>query len=563
MRFPSPRRNVRSLFVLAILLLTCSVATAYEGIDRPALVVVVSVDQWRYEYFERFNQNLASDGIAKRVQENGVWFDNCFHQHAFTFTGPGHSVLMTGSYPTRSGIIDNNWYDRKLGQEVYCVSDEKAELIGTTSPDTKVSPRRLLVDTVGDQLKMASGFRSKVFGVSIKDRAAILMAGRLADGAYWMSKDGKWITSSHYRDSLPGYLRNINEQKVPFRFAGKTWNRLLDAEAYTHGEEKSEFEIPIEGMTKDFPHVMPNADDENYVSHLACSPFGNEATLDAAREVVIHEKLGADKHPDVLAINLSSTDYVGHAFGPYSLEVEDMTYRTDKALGEFTAFLDKQVGSRGWMLFLTADHGVAPIPERAAKWGLLAKRNPFGEKDDRGNYEEERQHLEGSLRKSLGVTTSSVPLVDAVVSNQVFLNQDHPKLQGANAELARRITRNHLVGDPFVAHAATREQLLQDCSGNEMLHMLQRSFHARRSGDVLFVLKPYAFSSGAAATHGSPWHYDRHVPLMILSNSFRMASESLAASQVSPAQIAPTIARVLQIETPGACTETRLELHTK
>jgi len=563
MLFPSPRQNVCSLLAGVILLFGISAAVAYEGIDRPALVVVVSVDQWRYEYFERFDANLKSDGLAKRVQEQGAWFDNCFHQHAFTFTGPGHSVLMTGSYPTRSGIIDNNWYDRKLRKDVYCVSDEKAELIGTTSPDKKVSPRRLLVDTVGDQLKMASGFRSKVFGVSIKDRAAILMAGRLADGAYWMSKDGKWITSNHYRDVLPGYLRNINEQRVPFRFAGKTWNPLLDAERYTHGEEKSEFEDPIEGMTKDFPHVMPSADDENYVSNLACSPFGNEATLDAAREVVIHEQLGADKYPDVLAINLSSTDYVGHGFGPYSLEVEDMTYRTDKVLGEFTEFLDKQVGSRGWMLFLTADHGVAPIPERAAKWGLRAKRNPLGEKDDRGNYEEERQHLEGALRKSLGVTTSSVPLVDAVVSNQVFLNHDHPSLQGANAELARRITRNHLVGDLFVAHAATREQLLQDCSGNEMLHMLQRSFHARRSGDVLFALKPYAFSSSAAATHGSPWHYDRHVPLMILSSSSRLSSQSLNKAQLSPAQIAPTIARVLQIETPGACTESRIDLRVR
>ena len=555
--------KLASAILTTCLLLLCSATQAYEGIDRPALVVVVSVDQWRYEYFERFRGNLSDGGLASRTHATGAWFDNCFHQHAFTFTGPGHSVLMTGSYPTRSGIIDNNWYDRKLKKKVYCVSDDKAQLIGTTSPDKPVSPRRLLVDTVGDQLKMASGFRSKVFGVSIKDRAAILMAGRLADGAFWMSKDGKWITSSHYRKVLPGYLRNLNEQRVPFRFAGKTWDLALDAERYSHGSEQSEFEKPVEGMTKDFPHVMPAADDPNYVSHVACCPFGNEATLDAAREIVINEKLGSDEYPDVLAINLSSTDYVGHAFGPYSLEVEDMTYRTDQHLGDFTKFLDKQVGSRGWMLFLTADHGVAPIPERAASWGLRAKRNPFGSEDDRGNYEDERQRLEGALRKSLGIGATSVPLVDAVVSNQVFLNTDHPELQGEAAELARRITRNHMVNNPFVAHAATREQLLQDCSGNEMLHMLQRSFHARRSGDVLFVLKPYAFSSSSAATHGSPWHYDRHVPLMIVGNSVRLASSSINSAQVSPAQIAPTIARVLQIETPGACTETRLDLRVR
>ena len=548
---------------LCLVLLTSVFARAYDGIEKPNLVVVVSVDQWRYEYFERFADNLSKNGIASRTQADGAWFDNCFHQHAFTFTGPGHSVLMTGSYPNRSGIIDNNWYDRKLAKEVYCVSDDDAEIIGTTSDETKVSPRRLLTDTIGDQLKMASRLRSKVFGVAIKDRAAILMAGRLADGAYWLSKDGKWVTSNHYRDSIPGYLRNINEQKGPFRFAGAAWGLSRDPNEYGHGPENSEHEIPPTGMEKDFPHILPSADDENYISQLSCSPFGNETTLEAARQIVIHEKLGADEFPDVLAINLSSTDYVGHAFGPYSLEVEDMTYRTDRQLGEFTEFLDKQLGSASWMLFLTADHGVAPIPERAARWGLRAKRNPFGEKDDNGNFETERQHLEGALRQSLGVTETRWPLVQAVTTNQVFLNTAHPKLQGANAELARRLTRDHLVSDPFVAHAATREQLLQDCSGNEMLHMMQRSFHARLSGDVLFVLKPYAFSSTSGATHGSPWHYDRHVPLMIVGNKQRLQSKSRDDHHVSPAQIAPTIARVLKIETPGACTETRVDLSTR
>lgn len=549
----------------SIFALLCAQATlwSYDGIERPRLVVVVSVDQWRYEYFERFAGNLSPDGIVKKTQSSGVWFDNCFHQHAFTFTGPGHSVLMTGSYPNRSGIIDNNWFDRELGKEVYCVLDEEAEIIGTTAEENKVSPRKLLTDTVGDQLKMATRFRSKVFGVAIKDRAAILMAGRLADGAYWLSSDGKWITSNHYADSIPGYLRNLNEQKEPFRFAGKTWDLILDPEKYVHGKEKSEHESPLNEMSKDFPHVMPAADSEHYIGSVSCSPFGNAATLTAAREVVIHEKLGADEYPDILAINLSSTDYVGHSFGPYSLEVEDMTYRTDKQLGEFAEFLNKLLGAGSWTLFLTSDHGVAPIPERAADWGLRAKRNPFGEDDDNGNFETERQHLEGALRRSMGVTETDKALVSAVVSNQVFLNLEHPALQGGNVELARRLTRDHLVSDPYVAHAATREQLLQDCSGNEMLHMLQRSFHARRSGDVLFVLKPYTFSSTAPATHGSPWHYDRHVPLMIVGNGASLKSTSTDAHHVSPAQIAPTISRLLRIETPGACTETRVDLSVK
>ena len=538
-------------------------AQAETVLDTPSLVVVVSVDQWRYEYFERFTPHLSPTGIAKRTQSSGVWFDNCFHQHAFTFTGPGHSVLMTGAYPNRSGIIDNNWFDRSTGKTVYCVSDAEARVVGTTADEQPVSPRNLLIDTVGDQLKMASGFRSKVIGVAIKDRAAILMAGRLADAAYWMSKDGKWITSDHYRDSLPGYVRVLNEQREPFRFAGTEWTRLHSPSAYSHGEvERSDFELPPTGMSQNFPHAMPHADDENYINHLTCSPFGNAATLEIARQAVIHEQLGRDEHADILAINLSSTDYVGHAFGPYSLEVEDMTYRTDKQLGEFAQFLDEQLGDAAWTLLLTSDHGVAPIPERATQWGLPAKRNPYGEPDENGNYEKKRQYLEGALRAALGVNRGDA-IVQAVLNNQVFLNLEHPALWGPNAELAMRITRNHFAREPFVAHAATREQLLGDGAGNEMLRLMQRSFHAQRSGDVLFVLKPYAFSNNAAAAHGSPWHYDRHVPLMIVGNRSKLDSSDRSQLQVSPAQIAPTIARLLRIETPSACTESSLKLNVR
>ncbi len=537
---------------------------SYAKETTPALVVVVSVDQWRYEYIERFDKNLDANGITRRVQQNGLLMDNCFHQHAFTFTGPGHSVLMTGAYPNRSGIIDNNWFDRDANDLHYCVYDPDARIIGSTAEEDPVSPRNLLVDTVGDQLKMATGRRGKVLGVAIKDRAAILMAGRLADAAYWMSSDGKWVTTTHYQDKLPGYLRNLNEQRAPFRYEKMKWLRLHLPSQYTHGvEENSQHELPIEGMTTDFPHEMPAADDEKYIKHLACSPFGNDATFDAAREIVVHESLGKDEFPDILAINLSATDYVGHAFGPYSLEVEDMFYRTDVQLGNFAKFVDDQLDGRPWAMFLTADHGVAPIPERASEWGLRAKRNPFGKQDDNGNFKEPQEKLEGVLRNALNVEqTTEQRLVQAVVSNQVFLHGDHPALRGSNIELARRIVRDWLVNNSYVAHAATRDQLVQDCSTNEMLHMMQRSFHARRSGDVLYALKPYTFSSTSGAQHGSPWRYDRHVPLMILPNGMKI-NVSSTPEQVSPASIAPTIARMLHIESPSACAERRLPVETQ
>ena len=548
----------RLTFVIIFTSCGLTLTQASRAEVRPSLVVVVSVDQWRYEYFERFAPNLHHRGIARRSQRRGLWFDNCLHQHAFTYTGPGHSVLMTGAYPNRTGIIDNSWYDRTTDETVYCVADSEAQIIGTTASDSPVSPRRLLVDTLGDQLKLATGGAAKVFGVAIKDRAAILMAGRLADAAYWMSSDGKWITCDHYVDRLPGYLRNLTEQQTAFRYAGQTWDLMYPAEKYLHGPENSTHEQPVYGMSKDFPHVMPKPSDEKYeeyyIKNLAGSPFGNEVTLEAAREIVVHESLGDDATPDVLAINLSSTDYVGHAFGPYSLEVEDTVYRTDKSLGEFADFLDEHLKGRPWLMLVTADHGVAPIPERAADWGLRAKRDPLGD------LEQQEQKLEAVLRQGISMSKrqrkQKQSLVQAIVKNQVFLNLDHPALKGAQLELARRLVRDYLLSNPFVAHAATREQLLLDCSGDEMLRMLKRSYHAQRSGDVVYVLKPYAFTGDIGTTHGSPWRYDRHVPLMILSN--RVLGLNARMQEVSPASIAPTLAHILHVASPAACTEKRL-----
>lgn len=547
-----------TLFVTVVATLVASSAAA----EPPGLVVVVSVDQWRYEYFQRFRGQLSDQGIAHRCRKNGTWFDRCFHQHAFTYTAPGHAVLLTGTYPSRNGIIGNSWYDRDEKRELYCVADPDATIIGTTSDEQSVSPKRLLVDTVGDQMKLATGGKSKVFGLAIKDRAAILMAGKLADAAYWMDYDGNWITTDYYRATLPGYLRNLNELKAVFRHAGQTWEPLFDRSNYVHGEtEDSTGERPRYEMTADFPHVLPSADDKNYIRNLACSPFGNEVTLEAAREIVVHEKLGGDEIPDLLAINLSSPDYVGHSFGPYSLEVEDMTYRTDIALGQFAAFLDGRLEQRGWVMFVTADHGVAPIPERVSQWKVPAGRDPLGTPDsETENVEPLRSQLEAHLREALQAGDGQPPLVEAVQGNQVFLNRDNPLVAGAAAEVARRLTRDRLMDFDAIAYAATREQLLQDNSADPMLRLLHRSFHPRRSGDVVFVLAPYNISGDAGTTHGSPWDYDRHVPLMVLGNLFGRPAKEQVVDEVSPAAIGPTISQILQIAAPSACSEESLPI---
>jgi predicted AlkP superfamily pyrophosphatase or phosphodiesterase len=524
--------------------------------DTPKLVVVVSVDQFAYEYLERFRAGFDDRGLFRRCERDAAWYTNCHHRHGVTTTGPGHSVQLTGAYPSTNGIVDNDWLDRRTGKHVYCVSDPTARLIGPITTDQPASPRNLLADTLGDRLKIVTGGRSKVFGVAIKDRAAILMAGHAADGVFWVSESGKWITSDYYRDQLPPYLRSWNDSDAPLRFGGKRWELLYDRGRYQHPPGDDAFgERPLAGMTASFPHKIPDAAARNYVRFVAYSPFGIELTLEGARLIVADEKLGQNEFPDLLTINLSSNDYVGHTFGPESLEVEDITYRTDRMLGEFVDFINERLEGRPWLFVLTADHGVAPIPERTARLKIDARRDPLvldGKEPGSAH-----QMLEAHLRDKLGLKATEPSLVRTVVESQIYLREDHPALKGAAFVEAQRLTRDWLLSQPSVAAAVTREQMLSGSLNGPLERALRLSFHPRRSGDVLFCLEPYDIEGSSAATHGSPWDYDTHVPLLVLEQG--KASSRLPVGRferrVSPACIAPTLAALLHVPPPGGCVE--------
>jgi predicted AlkP superfamily pyrophosphatase or phosphodiesterase len=527
--------------------------------DTPRLVVVVSVDQFADEYLDRFRAGFDERGIFRRCERDGAWFTNCHHRHGVTTTAPGHSVQLTGAYPSTNGIVDNGWIDRATGKQVYCVADPKAHLIGPAAGDLPVSPRNLLADTLGDRLKIVTAGRSKVFGVAIKDRAAILMTGHAADGAFWMSEGGKWITSNYYRDELPVYFRSWNASDAGARFGGKSWELLYDRSRYRHPPTNDYFgERPLPGMTAGFPHKMPDAGARNYVRLVSYSPFGIEITLEAARLIITDEKLGQDEFPDLLAINLSSNDYVGHTFGPESLEVEDITYRTDRMLGEFVDFINERMEGRPWLFVMTADHGVAPIPERVARLKIAAHRNPVAV-DGKEGPGTTCQMLEAHLREKLGVDITKPSLVLAVIESQIYLRDNHPDLKGAAFVEAQRLTRDWLLDQPRVAAAITREQILSGGLTGPLEKALRLSFHPRRSGDVLFCLEPYDILGNVAATHGSPWDYDTHVPLLILEQGNSPQSNRIRAGRfnrsVSPACIAPTLAALLYMPPPGGCVE--------
>jgi len=531
----------------AIVLAFAATLTVSEVLaERPKLVVVVTVDQLPYSYFTRFGDNLDARGVFRRVATEGASYIDCNYGSAFTITGPGHATLSTGDNPCVHGIIDNRWYVRSLGEVENVVFDENVETIGA-SDATGASPRKLLAPTLGDALKLAEGDGAKVFSLGLKDRAAIFSAGRLADGAFWFdSKHGAWVTSTAYRKDVPGYLRKTSEIVNADSFAGQVWEPLLADKAYKPlRPDDSEVEAPLNEISAAFPHTLPAADHEHYYYQLAASPFFNQYVLLSAEAIVTNEQMGKDATPDLLCISLSSNDYVGHNFGPFSKEVEDMFYRTDLQLGRFADVLDAKVGKGEWVMAISSDHGVGANPVYAAKLGLLAKVDPLGD------LERVQAILESQLAARFGALDDDQPTyVTNVVSNQVYLRERHPNLAVGRFAEAQRLVRTIMLAHSSVVAAATRDDLLASGGAGGILHQkLFRAFHPDRSGDVLFVLAPYQYKTfGYSASHGSPWRYDTHVPMMLLGGDANGSFDR----PVDPTMLAPTLARLLKIPPPAA-----------
>ena len=521
--------------------------------ESPRLVVLVSADQFRQDYLTRFRKNFAEDGLFRLVEERGASYSECRHRHAFTVTGPGHAVMMTGCDPSSNGIIMNNWFDRAANHSVYCVEDSQARIIGKTSKEGR-SARNLLVETLGDRLKAATSGKGKVFGLAIKDRASILMAGQKANAAFWV-EGGRWVTSSAYLQALPPYIQLLNDGRKMDQFAGQTWTLLLPPSEYVNaGPDNNDWEDPPNGFGSAFPHHLKSKEESSsdLLGQVYCSPFGNEYTLSAAREIIHNEHLGEDDVPDIFCIGLSSGDAVGHAFGPDSYEVEDMVYRMDQQLGYFCQFLDEEVGAGKWTLFFTSDHGVAPIPVLAEKQGKEVVFDPL----PTGKLERE---LEAELRSQLHCDPmfNFEPLLQRVEDYQIYLNHRHRALAGDNLMIARRVARDWIAKQPHVTLAMSVEDLL--FPQKEHYHLaLQRSFQPERSGDVLWVFDAYCLprTNRKGTSHGSPHDYDCHVPLLLMGAGIRHGNFQLP---VSPACIASTVARLLGIDPPAGNVEVPLK----
>ncbi len=475
------------------------VAHAAKAPPTPKLVVAIVIDQFRYDYLTRFRSEYT--GGLKRMLNDGADFTNSRYRHYPTVTAVGHSTFLSGATPSVSGIIGNEWWDRTTSAVVSSVSDTQTQLLGGNG--TGSSPRRLLQSTIGDELK-ASGKGGKVIGISIKDRSAILPAGHSADGAYWFdSASGNFVSSTYYFATLPTWVAETNQHHAADKYAGHEW------------------------MT----HKMPAAGPALYLQ-MEATPYGNELIQQFALRALSAEKLGTSARTDLLTVSYSANDYVGHRYGPDSPEVHDMALRVDKLLGELLQAAEAQAGAGNVLAVLTADHGVAPLPEQNQK-----RKMPGG----RLNFEPIRALLESQLTAKFGGSHWVAYSSEA----GIYLNLQ-PKVDPAEVEAAAAAV---LRGQPHIARVYTRTQLLNDAVQSDPVGTaLRNGFNAQRSGSLVMVLEPYWTTVASGANHGTPYDYDTHVPMLFLGLRIKAGRYD---SNVAPNDIAPTLATILDIETPS------------
>ncbi|HCD86348.1 MAG TPA: alkaline phosphatase, partial [Algoriphagus sp.] len=350
-------------FALLFSMLFSLALFAQQQAEKPKIVVGIIVDQMRQEYFYKFADRY-SDGGFKRLASEGYMMKNGHYNYIPTYTGPGHASVYTGTTPATHGIIGNNWYVRRQNKMIYCAEDSTVSNVGGTVMSGQISPRNLLTTTITDELRFATNKRSKVVGIAIKDRGASLPAGHLGD-AYWFDSDnGEFMTSTYYKSELPTWVSNFNALKRPDSLLNQTWQPLYSADSYINSiDDNNEFEAPFIGKeTPTFPYNLPELRENNgNYGLIAATPFGNTLTLEFAYAAIEGEKLGMGKETDFLAVSFSSPDYIGHRFGPTSKELEDNYLRLDLEIEQFLNYLDKTYGKGNYLVFLSADHGVADI----------------------------------------------------------------------------------------------------------------------------------------------------------------------------------------------------------
>ncbi|TBH74029.1 alkaline phosphatase PafA [Aquirufa nivalisilvae] len=502
---------------------------------RPALVVGIVVDQMRYDYLYKYQDRYSDNGF-KRLMREGLNCQDNHYNYAPTVTAAGHASVYTGTVPAVHGIVGNDWTDVATGKKVYCTEDSTVTTVGTTGKTGFMSPKNLWTSTITDQLRISQNFRSKTIAIALKDRGAILPGGHTANGSYWYdSKEGRWITSTFYMKELPSWVQKFNAEEKALKYVKQGWNTLYPIDTYVQSAEDN---LPFEGKlpsekTPTFPHALEGP---NPLEIIRSTPYGNSITKDFALKAIEEEKLGQNNNTDFLAVSFSSTDYVGHAFGPQSIELEDTYLRLDRDIAELLSYLDKQFGKDRVLVFLTADHAVAEVPGY-----LQSKKMPGGVFEANKALTEAKSALQkefGSDKLIIGSENSQFyidhSLVEKLAINRKKLHQvilaAYSKIEGTSTIIDMQDVANSTLIQPYK-------------------DLVTNGYNPARSGDFMILLKPQWFMGGkTGTTHSTLYAYDTHVPLLFYG--WKVKPQELS-SRTSISDISTTLANWLGCMEPS------------
>jgi predicted AlkP superfamily pyrophosphatase or phosphodiesterase len=522
----------KTIFIIAFLI----ISNLY-GQKRPKLVVGIIVDQMKMEYLYRFSDDFSSTGF-KRLIDNGYTFYNMHYNYMPTYTAPGHATIYTGATPANHGIVGNEWFHRSLGKDVYCTDDVAVKLVGDgKEKEGQMSPKNLQSSTITDELRMATNFQGKVFGLSIKDRGAILPAGHFANWAFWYSKTGYFISSSFYGEKLPDWVNQFNQEKKYLNYIKKGWDLLKPLSNYN--ESLSDLN-PYEGKidkSKDpvFPYDLKKIYDEKGADILRTTPYGNDILADLAMKTIEKESLGKDEITDFLAISFSSTDYVGHTFGPHSIELQDTYLRFDQTLSDLLIYLDKKVGKDNYLLFLTADHAGAENPS-------YLRDNKFDVKNI------DTKDFTNALKK-FSIEAFGADLVLDYSNANLYLDKSVIKEKGLDLTKVKQNFKDYLMTLEEVKRVYTEEEILTSTGFDYYLNFIFRGFDPKQNGDIVVLYKSGNMEYGkVGTTHGSPNSYDTHVPCIFYGWQIK---KGYSNDKKWITQIAPTITQKIKIPLPN------------
>ena len=501
------------------MVLAAGIASAAVPLKKPKLILTIVIDQFRYDYLTRFRGDYKG-GLA-RLLNSGAVFTNAYYEHFPPLTAIGHSTVLSGATPATSGIVSNEWIDRESSTEVSSVTDDRTRLLGG-SPVNGASPRRLLVSTLGDELKMANNGQTKVIGVSIKDRSAILPAGRMANGAFWFEPaSGNFVSSDYYFAALPAWAAKYNTSRVVDKYLSRGW-------------------IPFDGKPGATAYsTLPAQTGKIFYDALERTPYGNEIIEQFSEAAIEGEKLGRNSSTDVLTVSFSSNDRIGHTLGPDDPQIRDIAIQTDRIIGQLLQFAESKAGAGNVIVILTADHGVAPVPSVNAK-----------------------RHMPGGVIPPLAIRKAMQSALSArfgegewILSKQHFqtpyLNRPLILSKKLNEEEAQNIAAAAVRALPGVARVYTRSQLLRGELLDDLVdHRVRQGFNAERSSDLFVIGQPYWLiqAEPTGTTHISPYNYDTHVPVILMGPGIKPGRYN---GKIAVNDIAPTLATMMDVEVPS------------